>query len=92
MKKKTNDSSKKKGKKKKVVKKKEAPVWGDPDCKSFVYHPLTGKPLNPFPNLREQESIIPFFFRTSTTKTARIRIKKEKRTTRKSSRISLSAY
>jgi len=76
--KKTTDSTKKKGKKKKVVKTKEIPTWGDPDCKSFCYHPVTGKPLNPFPNLREQESIIPFFSEIVEQKKQEIELKKKK--------------
>ncbi|KAG4092328.1 hypothetical protein H8356DRAFT_577935 [Neocallimastix lanati (nom. inval.)] len=76
MKKKTTDSTKKKGKKKKEVK--EAPPWGDPDCKSLVYHPVTGKPLNPFPNLREQESIIPFFIEQVQQKRQELELKKKK--------------
>jgi len=78
MKKKTGDPTKKKGKKKKVSKVKETPVWGDPDCKSFSYHPVTGKPLNPFPNLREQESIIPFFSERVEQKRQELELKKKK--------------
>ncbi|OUM68939.1 hypothetical protein PIROE2DRAFT_3166 [Piromyces sp. E2] len=78
MKKKTTEPSKKKGKKKKSVKIKETPVWGDPDCKSFSYHPVTGKPLNPFPNLREQESIIPFFSERVEQKRQELELKKKK--------------
>jgi len=76
--KKTTDSTKKKGKKKKVAKTKEIPAWGDPDCKSFCYHPVTGKPLNPFPNLREQESIIPFFSDLVEQKKQELELKKKK--------------
>ncbi|ORX88257.1 hypothetical protein BCR32DRAFT_239526 [Anaeromyces robustus] len=63
--------------KKKTVKQKETPIWGDPDCKSFVYHPVTGKPLNPFPNLKEQESIIPFFSERVELKRHELDIKKK---------------
>jgi len=78
MKKKTTDSTKKKGKKKKVAKTKETPEWGDPDCKSLCYHPVTGKPLNPFPNLREQEAIIPFFSNLVEQKRQELELKKKK--------------